>query len=100
MDVLTVWDGVCVGSVAAVPVGGDTFISESPGEVVVWAGDGVEALEHISVQNTFWCLGGVVRHEAVDEGESCLADSHTSKWLVGEVWVLGYVSSSLQFQSV
>nr|POE63641.1 hypothetical protein CFP56_04544 [Quercus suber] len=91
---LTVWNGVGICSISTVPVGGDLFVSKCPCEVVIRAGDGVEALQYIPVQNTLGRIRSVVCHETVNESESGLADSHSSEWLIGEIWVLGHVKTS------
>lgn len=48
-------------------------------EVVLRAGNGHEALQDGLVEDTLWVLGGLVAHEAVDEGEGGLGDLNTTE---------------------
>jgi hypothetical protein len=51
-------------------------------EVILWTAVGHEAFQDILVEDSFRILGGLVGHEAVDEGEGCLRDLDTSEYIV------------------
>lgn len=51
------------------------------------AGDSEEGFQHVLVQNSLEVLGGLVAHEAVDEGEGRLGDEDAGEGAVEEVGV-------------
>lgn len=60
------------------------------GEISVLAGDGEEGLEHFAVEQTLGVLGGLVRHEAVDESVCSRLYSYSGEDAVEEVRVVAY----------
>lgn len=66
----------------------NSLVAGSVLQVVLRAGDGHKAFEDVLVQDAFGILGGLVGHEAVDEGEGGLRHLDPAEWEVGEVWVL------------
>lgn len=80
--------GVGVGDVAGVPVLWDALVARGVCEVSLVSGNGEEALQNFTIQTTFWVLGRLVGHEAIDESICCRLDNDTGEWTIEEVGVL------------
>lgn len=81
-------DGVLVADGALVPVVRDLFVAWVVSKASGFAGDGEKALEHFLVEDALGVFGGLVAHEAVDEGEGGLGDEDAGERAVEEVGVL------------
>lgn len=77
-----------IGVVALVPVVGNALVARGVDEGVLGTGDGHEGFEDGLVEDAFWGFGGLVGHEAINEGIRCLRYGDAGKRAIDVVRIL------------
>lgn len=80
-------DSIFVADSTLIPVLWDTFVAFSPHEVTALSSDREEGFQNLLVKDSFREFGGLVAHEAVDEGVCCGLDGDSGEGGVEEVGV-------------